>query len=189
MTEPGPSAANVLFEAQDIEAIVARLAADISADHPDGVLLVSVLKSGVLALADIARRLTVPCEIDFLALSPYAADSGRVRILKDLDHDIAGQDVVVLSGLVDTGLKLGFLRGELGRRNPGNLRSCTMFDKSARRILPVPIEYVGAEVPDAFLIGYGLDYAGRYRNTSCVAAVDLDALRADPDCCRGLLYR
>ncbi|NNE73783.1 MAG: hypoxanthine phosphoribosyltransferase [Acidimicrobiales bacterium] len=180
---------DVLLEASELDSIAARLGAEISADHPDGVLLVGVLKSALPALADIARALTVPAQVDFLALSPFAPDSGRVRLLKDLDRDVAGQAVVLVTGLVDTGLKIGFLRGEVGRRNPASLRVCTMFDKRERRILPVELDYVGATVPNGFVIGYGLDYDGRYRNASRLALVERDALASDPDCCVPTLYR
>ncbi len=174
-------AATVLAGEAELEAIADRMAAEISADHPDGVVLVGLLKSGIIATADLARRLTVDVEVDFLALSTFRANSGRIRFLKDITTDVSGRDVVIVADLVDTGLKLGFLVGDMQRRGARSVRVSAMFDKVERRILPVAIDYVGAEVPNRFLIGYGLDYAGRYRNLSALAVADLDALREDPD--------
>ena len=144
-------------------------------------LLVAVLKGSLLFASDLVRAVSVPAEIDFLAISAYEAGTGRVRLVKDLDVDIGGRDVVLVEDIVDTGLTLAYLLGELGRREPRSLAACTLLDKAARRILPVPLDFVGFEVPDEFLLGYGLDFAGRYRNLDLIAAGDLDALAADPD--------
>ncbi len=168
-----------LLDADELDAIATRLAADISAAHPQGCLLVGLLKSGAVPLADVCRKMTVPVQIDFLALSAYAPDSGRVQFRKDLDEDIAGRSVVLFVNLIDTGLRVGFLRGELERRGPASLTVATMFDKVDRRILPVPIDFVGAEVPNEFLLGYGLDYEGWYRNVGFLFIGDLDALEED----------
>jgi hypoxanthine phosphoribosyltransferase len=134
-----------------------------------------------LFLADLVRQLRIPCEVDFLALSAYAPDSGRVRLVKDLDTDLTDRDVVLVEDVVDTGLTLTWLRAELGRRGVRSLAACTLFDRTVRRLVPVPIEYVGFVVGDEYLLGYGLDFAGRYRNLDHVVAADPAALAADPD--------
>lgn len=151
-------------------------------------VLVAVLKGSLLFASDLMRRITVPAEIDFLAISPYEAGTGRVRLVKDLDIDIGGRDVVLVEDIVDTGLTLAFLLGELGRREPRSLETCALLDKSARRILPVALRFVGFEVPDEFVLGYGLDFAGRYRNLDLIAAGELEALTTDPDTYVGDLY-
>jgi len=160
---------------------VQRLGAEISAAYPRGVLLVAVLKGSVWFLADLLRATTVAAEVDFMAVSSYAPDTGRVRILKDLDSDICGRDVVLVEDIVDTGLTLTYLLGELARRQPTSLEVCALLDKSTRRIVPTRLRFVGFDIEDAFALGSGLDYAGRYRNLPRVVAGDLDALRADPE--------
>jgi hypoxanthine phosphoribosyltransferase len=152
------------------------------------VLLVAVLKGSVVFLADLARRLSVPVEVDFLAITSYAPGTGRARVVKDLDVHLGGRDVVLVEDVVDTGLTLTWLLDELGRRAPASLEVCTLVDKVTRRIVPVPLQYVGYEVTEEFLLGYGLDFAGRYRNLDFVAAGDLHALRDDPDAYVGDLY-
>jgi hypoxanthine phosphoribosyltransferase len=178
---PDPPVADVLIARDELRDGVERLAREVSAAHSDGVVLVAVLKGSLIFLADLVRSLTILPDIDFLAISRYEPDSGRVRLVKDLDTDIAGRDVLLVEDIVDTGLSLGYLLGELRRREPLSLEVCTLLDKSARRILPTPLAYVGFEVPDVFVLGYGLDFAGRYRNLDVVVAGDIDALTADPD--------
>ncbi len=165
-----------------------RLAGEISSYYGDGVLLVAVLKGSVPFLADLVRALTVAPEVDFLALSTYAEGTGRVRIVKDLDVDIAGRDVVVVEDIMDTGLTLTYLLGELGRRGPRSLEVCALLDKAARRIVPLTIRFTGFTVGDEFVVGYGLDFAQRYRNLNLVAVGDLESLRADPDAYVEALY-
>jgi hypoxanthine phosphoribosyltransferase len=181
-------AARVLHDADDLRAANARLGRAISEAHPDGVLLVAVLKGSVLFLADLVRQLTVPVEIDFLGISSYAPDSGRVRLTKDLGTDLSGRDVILVEDVVDTGLTLAYLLAQLRARDPASLEVCTLFDKRARRIVPQPLAYVGFEIGDEFVVGYGLDFRGRYRNLELVAAGDLDTLAADPDAYVGELY-
>ena len=144
-------------------------------------MLVAVLKGSVWFLADLMRATTVAAEVDFMAVTSYAPNTGRVRILKDLDSDICGRDVVLVEDIVDTGLTLTYLLGELARRQPTSLEVCTLLDKSTRRIVPTPLRFVGFQIEDAFALGSGLDYGGRYRNVPCVVAGDLDALRGDPE--------
>lgn len=164
------------------------MAARVSAAYPDGVLLVSVLKGSVPFLADMVRAMSVPVEIDFMAISAYAPDSGRVRIVKDLDVDIASRDVVLVEDIVDTGLTLGYLLGQLRSRGPRSVEVCTLLDKRARRILPTPVRFAALEIGDRFALGYGLDYAQRYRNLDRIVAGDLRILQADPDAYVDLLF-
>lgn len=171
----------VLVSAGEIDAIVERLAAEMSARYSDGVVLVGVLRGSVPFLADLVRAVDADVHVDFLAITPYTRGTGRVRLLKDLDTDVAGRDVVIVEDIVDTGLTAAFLLSELKRRSPRSVAVCTLLDRPARRVVPVPLDYVGAEVPDAFVIGYGLDYEGRYRNLRLVAAADSELLAADPD--------
>jgi hypoxanthine phosphoribosyltransferase len=123
----------------------------------------------------------VPVEVDFLAVTPYAPGSGRVRLVKDLEQDLTGRAVVLVEDIVDTGLTLAFLQGELGRRAPASLRVVTLVDRPARRLVPVQADYVGLEVPDVFVLGYGLDFAGRYRNLHGLWAADALELAREPD--------
>ena len=170
-----------LIAAYDLKAAVIRLGAELSAAYPDGVLLVGVLKGGVPFLADVVRAMTVATEIDFLAISSYAEGTGRVRIVKDLEADICGRDVVLVEDIVDTGLTVSYVLGELRRRQPSSVEVCALLDKAVRRIVPVPLRFVGFSIPDEFVLGYGMDFADRYRNLDRVVAGDLNALRADPD--------
>ena len=180
--------APVLIGPAELAAGVRRLARELSEAYDDGVVLVAVLKGGVLFLADLIRAMTVAPIVDFLAVSSYEEGSGRVRLVKDLDCDVSGRDVVLVEDVVDTGLTLTYLLGELGRREPRSLAVCALLDKRARRIVPTPLRFVGFEVPDEFLLGYGLDYAERYRNVDMVIAGDIGALRADPDAHVAQLY-
>jgi hypoxanthine phosphoribosyltransferase len=185
---PAHAPARILISRGELRRGVERLAAEVSAAYPDGVVLVAVLKGSVIFLADLVRRLSVPVDIEFLAISSFEPDSGRVRIVKDLDVDIGGRHVVLVEDIVDTGLTLGFLLGELRRRQPASLEVCALLDKAARRILPLPVRFIGFEVPDVFVLGYGLDFAGRYRNLDVVAAGDTGVLAADPDAYVTQLY-
>lgn len=164
------------------------MAAEISAAHADGVVLVAVLKGSIPFLSDLVRRLTIVPVIDFMAISAYAPETGRVRIVKDLDMDISGRDVVLVEDIVDTGLTLHYLLDELGRRNPRSLAVCTLLDRTSRRIIPTPIRYRGFEIGDEFVLGYGLDFSQRYRNLDRVVLADVEALREDPDAYVESLY-
>ena len=164
------------------------MAEEISGHHGDGVVLVAVLKGSVPFLADLVRKLTIVPVVDFMAISAYAPDTGRVRIVKDLDLDISGRDVVLVEDIVDTGLTLTYLLGELGRRQPRSLETCALLDRTSRRIIPTPVRYRAFEIGDEFVLGYGLDYAQRYRNLDRVVAGDLGVLRSDPDAYVGHLY-
>lgn len=182
-------ALRTLITTEELRAGVARLASEISAAYDDGVVLVAVLKGSVPFLADMVRSLTVAPLIDFMAISTYAPDTGRVRIVKDTDIDLYDRHVVLVEDIIDTGLTLTYLLGELRGREPRSVEACTLLDKTARRIVPAPVRFSGFEIADEFVIGYGLDFAGRYRNVNRVLAGDLQALRDDPDAYVKELYR
>jgi hypoxanthine phosphoribosyltransferase len=169
---------------------VRRLAGEIEGDHPDGVLLVAVLKGALIFASDLARAIrTVPAEIDFIAISRYAPDSGRVRITKDLEADVAGRDVILVEDIVDTGLTLSYLLRQLQERGPRCLDVCTLLDRPARRIVPLEVRYRGEEIPDVFVLGYGLHHHDLYRNLPVVVEADRRALRDDPAAFVDELYR
>jgi hypoxanthine phosphoribosyltransferase len=180
--------AELLADGATIQVVVRRLAAEIDAAHPAGVVLVAVLKGSLLFLSDLVRAMRTPVTIDFLAISAYAPDSGRVRLVKDLDLDVGGRHVVLVEDIVDTGLTLGYLLGELGRRQPASLEVCALVDKVARRLLPTDVTFCGMDAPDAFLVGYGLDFAGRYRNLDGLWIGDAAVLASDPDAYVDQLY-
>ncbi|MDQ6617223.1 MAG: hypoxanthine phosphoribosyltransferase [Actinomycetota bacterium] len=173
----------------ELQAAVTRLGRELTTAYPDGVLLIGVLKGSVPFLADLIRAVGCDLTVDFLAISAYAEGTGRVRILKDLETDIWGRDVVLVEDLVDTGLTATYVLGELRRRQPKSVEVCTILDKSARRLVPVPLRFVGFEIGDEFVVGYGMDYAERYRNLDRIVAADLNALRVDPDAHVDALYR
>ena len=181
MSDAAGEGARVLITPDQLRAGVARLGAEISAAYGDGLVLVAVLKGSVPFLADLVRAVTIGTEVDFLSISAYAPHTGRVRLLKDLDIDLAGRDVVLVEDIVDTGLTLTYLLGELRRREPRSLEVCALLDKATRRIVPTPVRFVGFTVEDDYVLGYGLDFAERYRNLDLVAAGDLAALRNDPN--------
>ncbi len=176
-------APRVLLDEAALRHHVTRLAGEITADHPDGVVLVGVLKGSLVFLADLARAVTaVPVAIDFFAISRYAPDSGRVRILKDLDLDVAGHDVVVVEDLVDTGLTVSYLLRHIAERAPSRVDVCTLLDRAERRIVPLPLRYVGEELPgDTFVLGYGLHHGERYRNLPVVFEADRRIVTEHPD--------
>jgi hypoxanthine phosphoribosyltransferase len=179
-----------LLDEAAIAAAVERLGDEIAGDHPDGVVLVGVLKGASIFLADLARAVRdVDVRIAFIAISRYAPDSGRVRILHDVDLDLAGRDVVVVEDLVDTGLTVGYLVKHLEGQGPRRVDVCTLLDRPARRILPVTVRYVGSEIPDVFVLGYGLHRADLYRNVPRVVVADRDLVAATPDAYVDALYR
>jgi len=165
----------VLVSEEDLQRRVSELAEEISADYEGrSPLLVAILKGAVSFLADLMRRLTVPCEVDFMVVSSYGSSSdssGVVRILKDLDAAIAGRDVLIVEDIIDSGLTLHYLLRNLQAREPDSLEVCALLTKPERRRVDLPIRYVGFEIPNEFAIGYGLDHAERFRNLSYVAAL------------------
>ncbi|HEY3205337.1 MAG TPA: hypoxanthine phosphoribosyltransferase [Gaiellaceae bacterium] len=170
----------VLIDAETLSGRIAELGAEVSADYEGrDLLLIGVLKGAVFFMADLMRRLTIPCEVDFMAISSYGAStdsSGVVRILKDLDINIEGRDVLVVEDIIDSGLTLSYLMRNLESREPATLEVCALLTKPGRREIDVPVRYVGFEIPNRFVIGYGLDFGERYRNLPYVAVLSDDAL-------------
>jgi hypoxanthine phosphoribosyltransferase len=174
--------ATVLLDADGVAAHVARLGQEIERDHPDGVVLVGVLKGALLFVADLARAITaIPVGVDFISISRFAPDSGRVKILHDLSSDVAGRDVVVVEDMVDTGLTLAYLMGQLHERGPRSLAACTLLDRPSRRIVPHELRYRGLVLEDEFVLGYGLHARDLYRNLPFVAVGDRGVVTATPD--------
>jgi hypoxanthine phosphoribosyltransferase len=165
----------VLIDEERLRARVAELGEEISADYAGReLLLIGVLKGAVFFMADLMRNVTVPCEVDFMAISSYGAStdsSGVVRILKDLDINIEGRDVLVVEDIIDSGLTLSYLMRNLEARGPASLEVCALLTKPDRREMDVPVRYIGFEIADRFVIGYGLDFAERYRNLPYVAVL------------------
>jgi len=174
----------LLLTADQIATRVAELGAEISRDYAGKTpILIGVLKGSLVFMADLARAITTPINVDFMSISSYGdgTNSGVVRILNDLDESITGHDVILVEDIIDTGLTLTYLLATLSARRPASLEVCGLLDKSVRRIVEVPIRYKGFDIPDEFVIGYGLDHEGRYRNLRAVLGVrDMAALR-DPD--------
>jgi len=166
----------VLIPAEDLSARVAELGRRIRDDYAGRTpMLVGVLKGAVIFLADLMRAIEAPCECDFIAVSSYGAStrsSGIVRLTKDLSVSIEGRDVLIVEDIVDTGLTLSYLLRNLETRQPRSLRVCALLDKASRRQVSVRLDYVGFTIPDEFVVGYGLDYAGLYRNLRHVAVLE-----------------
>ena len=174
----------------DLADVVTRLGAEITADHPDGVLLVGVLKGAVIFLSDLVRAIQdIHVAVDFMAISRFAPDHPRVRILKDIDIDIEGRDVVIVEDLVDTGLTATYLRSQLESRGARSVELCALLDRPVRRIVPLDVRYRGVEIPDVFVLGYGLHLGELYRNLNGVYEVDRQVVQADPAAYLSPLYR
>ena len=184
MSEIHDGVGEILIEATAVKKRVAALGAEISTDYAGrDLLLVGVLKGAVFFMADLMRSLTIPCEIDFMAISSYGDStdsSGVVRILKDLDINIEGRDVLVVEDIIDSGLTLSYLMRNLESRSPASLEVCALMTKPARREIDVPVRWVGFEIPNRFVIGYGLDFAERYRNLPYVGVLDESLVLAGP---------
>jgi hypoxanthine phosphoribosyltransferase len=166
----------VLVDEESLQARVRELGREISADYEDGdLILICVLKGGVSFLSDLMRHITVPHEIDFLAISSYGAgqreSTGAVRLIMDLKADIAGRDVLIIEDIVDSGQTMEYLLRTLGARQPSSLRICTLLSKPSRRVVDVPLDYIGFEIPNEFVLGYGLDLDEKYRNLPYVAVL------------------
>ena len=170
---------NVLLDAEMIQARVRELAVEIESDYPDGedIHLVGVLKGAFVFMADLVRAMTPRVSLDFIALSSYAKStksSGEVRLLKDLDFGLQGRHVIIVADIVDTGLTLTYLQDILRARSPKTLRTACLLSKPSRRQVEVAVEYIGFTIEDRFVVGYGLDYAERYRNLSYIAVLNED---------------
>jgi hypoxanthine phosphoribosyltransferase len=174
-TELERAVGEVLIDSAALRARVAELGEEISVAYEGkDLLLIGVLKGAVFFMADLMRHLTVPCEVDFMAISSYGAatdSSGVVRILKDLDINIEGRNVLVVEDIIDSGLTLSYLMRNLEAREPVSLEVCALLTKPERREIEVPVRWIGFEIPNRFVIGYGLDFAERYRNLPCVAVL------------------
>ena len=175
--------AEVLVDGATLHRRIGELAAELDAQFEGREpILVSVLKGSTFFLADLMRQMSTMVVVDFLSISAYAGGKGGVvRIVKDLDVNVEGRDVVIVEDIVDTGLTLNYLRQTLASRGAASLRTVSLLDKVARRIIPVPVEMVGFEIPDVFVLGYGLDFQGLYRNVPYILAVrDVARLANDP---------
>ena len=179
-TELEHAVTEVLIDRETLQRRISELGEEISADYTGrDLLLVGVLKGAVFFMADLMRGLTIPCEIDFMAISSYGDStdsSGVVRILKDLDINIEGRDVLVVEDIIDSGLTLSYLMRNLEAREPASLEICALLTKPERREIDVPVKFVGFEIPNKFVIGYGLDFAERYRNLPYVAVLHPDLI-------------
>ena len=168
----------VMISEEEVEARIAEMARQISADYEGrAVHLICILKGSVFFSCELAKRLTVPVTLDFMSVSSYGDDtksSGVVRLVKDLDEPLEGKDVIVIEDIIDSGRTLSYLLENLSSRNPKSLRLCTLLDKPDRRVRDVKVDYTGFEIPDEFVIGYGLDYAQRYRNLPYIGVMALE---------------
>jgi hypoxanthine phosphoribosyltransferase len=168
MTEPIPQGGEIMISRARIRSCVARLGTEISADYEGRApILVTVLKGAVFFLTDLAKRLSVPCMMDFMAISRYRRKGGMegmVRITRDIALDITGEPVILVEDIIDTGLTVSYLRKVLLTRNPESVEICTLLNRKSRRIANIDIKYSGFEMPDIYVVGYGLDHKGFYRN-------------------------
>ncbi len=164
-----------LISEEELKAIVTRLGEEISRDYEGkNLMLVSVLKGSVIFMADLMRAITIPCEIDFMAVSSYGSGtstSGVVKIIKDLTQPIEGADVIVVEDILDSGVTLSYLKKLLLARNPNSIKICTLLDKPERRKADIFADYVGTSIPDEFAVGYGLDYDEKYRNLPFIGSL------------------
>ena len=166
---------DVLIRAEDIQRRVREIADQIHRDHGDGVHLIAVLKGAFVFLSDLARAIPGYCSLDFMAVSSYGkatSSSGQVQLLKDLGAGIEGRDVVIVEDIVDTGLTLAYLQDILRARVPRHLRTACLLSKPSRRKIDVKVDYVGFEIEDKFVVGYGLDYAEQYRNLPYIGVLN-----------------
>ncbi len=168
----------VMISEQEVETRIAALGKQISEDYKGrSVHLVCILKGSVFFTCELAKRITVPVTMDFMSVSSYGDDtksSGVVRLVKDLDEPLEGKDVLVIEDIIDSGRTLSYLLENLGSRKPASLRLCTLLDKPDRRVKDVKVDYTGFEIPDEFVVGYGLDYAQKYRNLPYIGVVSFE---------------
>ncbi len=168
----------VLLSEEEVDKKICEIAQQISKDYEGKeVHLICVLKGGVFFMCELAKRITVPVSMDFMALSSYGngtESSGKIKIKKELDESIEGKDVLVVEDIVDSGRTLSFLIEELQSRNPASLQLCTLLDKPDRRVVDIKADYTCFEIPDEFVVGYGLDYAQRHRNLPYIGVVEIE---------------
>ena len=169
---------SVLLSEEEVDKRINEIGKQITKDYEGKqVHLICVLKGGVFFMCELAKRIEVPVSMDFMAISSYGADtksSGVIKIVKDLDESITGKDVLVVEDIVDSGRTLSYLLTMLKERNPKSLRLCTLLDKPDRRVIDVDVDYTGFVIPDEFVVGYGLDYAQKYRNLPYIGIVHLE---------------
>lgn len=169
---------NVLLSEEEVDKKIKELGEQISKDYAGKeVHLVCVLKGGSFFMCELAKRITVPVSLDFMSVSSYGGDtksSGVVKIVKDLDESIVGKDVLVVEDIIDSGRTLSYLLEMLNDRNPNSLKLCTLLDKPDRRVVDVNIDYTAFQVPDKFVVGYGLDYDQKYRNLPYIGVVEFE---------------
>ena len=168
---------NVLIPQEELETRIREMAAQISKDYEgESLHLVCILRGSIFFTCELAKYITVPVTIDFMSVSSYGngtESTGRIKIMKDLDDPIQGKNVLVIEDIIDSGHTLSHLLSFLKVREPKSLKLCTLLDKPDRRVVPVNVDYVGKEIPDLFVVGYGLDYAQKYRNLPYIGVVEL----------------
>ena len=167
---------SVLISENDVDAKIAEIGRQISEEYAGKqVHLICILKGSVFFTCELAKRITVPVSMDFMSVSSYGdgtSSSGIVKIAKDLDETIEGKDIIVIEDIIDSGRTLSYLLEVLAKRNPSSMKLCTLLDKPDRRVKDVKVDYVGFEIPDEFVVGYGLDYAQKYRNLPYIGIVE-----------------
>ena len=170
---------SVLLTEEEVDKKIQEIGEQISKDYAgEQVHLVCVLRGGAFFMCELAKRITVPVSLDFMSVSSYGGDtksSGVVKIVKDLDDSLAGKNVIVVEDIVDSGRTLSYLLEMLNDRGPKSMKLCTLLDKPDRRVVDVKVDYTGFQIPDEFVVGYGLDYAQKYRNLPYIGVVELDA--------------
>lgn len=168
----------VLKSEEEVDARIQEMGRQISKDYAGKQIhLICVLKGGSFFMCELAKRITVPVSLDFMSVSSYGSDtksSGVVKIVKDLDESIQGKDVLVVEDIIDSGRTLSYLMEMLRDRKPASLHLCTLLDKPDRRVVPVDVDYTGFQIPDEFVVGYGLDYDQRYRNLPYIGVISFD---------------
>nr|WP_245641261.1 hypoxanthine phosphoribosyltransferase [Thermovenabulum gondwanense] len=173
----------ILISEEEIKAKLKELGEKITRDYrdSDNILLVGVLKGAIIFIADLIRHIDLPLEVDFMAVSSYGAStesSGVVRILKDLEQNIQGKNILIVEDIIDSGLTLSYLYNLLKSRNPADIKICTLLDKPSRRKVNIKVDYLGFEIPDYFVVGYGLDYNEKYRNLPFIGVLKPEAINA-----------
>ncbi|MDE6209364.1 MAG: hypoxanthine phosphoribosyltransferase [Lachnospiraceae bacterium] len=168
---------SVLISEQDVDARIKEIAELISHEYEGKTItLICILKGSVFFTCELAKRVTIPVRLDFMSVSSYGSgteSSGRVRIVKDLDDSVEGKDIIVVEDIIDSGRTLNNLLSLLSARKPNSIKLCTLLDKPDRRVVPVNVDYTGFEIPDKFVVGYGLDYDQKYRNLPYIGVVEL----------------
>lgn len=166
----------IMLSEEEVDKKIKEIGGKISEDYAGKTVhLICVLKGGIFFTCELAKRITVPVTLDFMSVSSYGADtksSGVVKIVKDLDEPLEGKDVIIVEDIIDSGRTLNYLIEILLKRNPNSLRLCTLLDKPERRVANVKVDYVGFDIPDEFVVGYGLDYAQNYRNLPYIGVVE-----------------